>query len=173
MPTPVPTTGVEAFLADHEGTLQALVLRYCRGSLGLDRADVAQQARLRMWRVLEREKELQHAASYLKRVVISVVIDGVRRLKAKRETPLEQAAAETANTTPDRVAANAELGRTIRQALDTLAPDRRRAVALFLQGFTASEAARLCRWTEGRARNLMYRGLGDLRLELRQRGVER
>jgi DNA-directed RNA polymerase specialized sigma24 family protein len=53
-----------------------------------------------------------------------------------------------------------------------LPDDRRRAVGLYLEGFTSQEIAHLLAWSEPRARNLTYRGLKDLRQQLRAEGIE-
>jgi RNA polymerase sigma-70 factor (ECF subfamily) len=52
------------------------------------------------------------------------------------------------------------------EALETLAVDRRVAVRLHLRGQSLAEIARITGWTSGKARNLLYRGLADLRASL-------
>ncbi|MFK7958747.1 MAG: hypothetical protein AB8B96_21840 [Lysobacterales bacterium] len=41
-----------------------------------------------------------------------------------------------------------------------------------LNGFTVDEFARLNGWATPKTRNLVHRGLEDLRVELKKRGVE-
>jgi DNA-directed RNA polymerase specialized sigma24 family protein len=53
-----------------------------------------------------------------------------------------------------------------------LPENRRLAVGLHLRGMTTDEIADLMEWSEPKARNLVYRGLKDLRGELRDMGVE-
>jgi DNA-directed RNA polymerase specialized sigma24 family protein len=53
-----------------------------------------------------------------------------------------------------------------------LATRRRRAVGLHLQGLSASEVGRVMGWSEPKARNLVYRGLKDLRRELKEMGID-
>jgi DNA-directed RNA polymerase specialized sigma24 family protein len=49
-------------------------------------------------------------------------------------------------------------------------PDRRRtAVGLHLEGLTTQEIADLLGWSEPKARNLVYRGLNDVRQSLKGR----
>ena len=73
---------------------------------------------------------------------------------------------------PERAADRRRLLELVLAQLQDLPPDRRRAVALHLQGFTTQEIADLLTWTEPRARNLVYRGLDELRRRLRQQGIE-
>jgi DNA-directed RNA polymerase specialized sigma24 family protein len=51
------------------------------------------------------------------------------------------------------------------------APDRARAVKAHLAGFSVEEIMALCGWPYQRARNLIARGMADLRLALRERGM--
>src|SRR5205085_10354875 len=102
------------------------------------------------------------------------------RLRARREAPPEMPVDEDEAppnplpdpaVSPEQRAALAETGRRIEGALALLAEDRRIAVEMYLQGFEIDEIARTLDWTRGRARNLVYRGLADLRAELRTQGI--
>jgi DNA-directed RNA polymerase specialized sigma24 family protein len=53
-----------------------------------------------------------------------------------------------------------------------LSDNRRRAVGLYLEGMASQEIATLLGWSEPKARNLLYRGLSDLRAQLRAEGIE-
>jgi DNA-directed RNA polymerase specialized sigma24 family protein len=57
------------------------------------------------------------------------------------------------------------------EALGAMAPDRARAVRGHLAGFNVEELMKLYGWTYQRARNLIARGMADLRTELRKRGL--
>ena len=49
---------------------------------------------------------------------------------------------------------------------------RRLAVALYLQGHSVPEAAKLLEWGNKRTENLVYRGLADLRECLAKKGLK-
>jgi len=72
---------------------------------------------------------------------------------------------------PDQLAESNELGALIRRALATLSPDRRRAVKAHLMGFDVQEIMTMQSWPYNKARNLIVRGMADLRRELVRRGV--
>jgi len=76
----------------------------------------------------------------------------------------------TESPNPARRAEGKELGKSIRQCLGKLAPSRRLAVTLHLQGHSVADAARLLGWTCKQTDNLIYRGLADLRGCLRKAG---
>ena len=73
---------------------------------------------------------------------------------------------------PDRVAERRQLVKMVKEAMARL-PDRRRtAVGLHLEGLTTQEIAELLGWSEPKARNLVYRGLKDVRRCLKEAGIE-
>ena len=73
---------------------------------------------------------------------------------------------------PERSAGDSQIGRAVRDCLQTLAQDRRLAVTLHLQGHSVPEAAVLLGWDAKRTENLIYRGLSALRACLAKKGIE-
>jgi RNA polymerase sigma factor (sigma-70 family) len=66
---------------------------------------------------------------------------------------------------------NQELGESIRTALRAVPESRRPVVKLYLAGYSKTEIAELMGCTFDKVRNLLYRGLADLRAQLTQRGI--
>jgi RNA polymerase sigma-70 factor (ECF subfamily) len=66
---------------------------------------------------------------------------------------------------------NQELQRQIGAAVDGLIPARRAVVKMYLAGYDRLEIADLLGWTEPKTRNLLYRGLADLRERLTEMGI--
>jgi RNA polymerase sigma factor (sigma-70 family) len=171
-------------IEEHGRFLHDTIARLCPKDLGLDFGDIEQEARVRLWRAVENEKEILNPASYIYRIAVTTTIDAVRRIKARREEQLRPA--EDGNDgevghmhpetdpgrMPDHIAARREVVRKIRETLAEFPPDRRRAVGLYLQGMTTSEIGDLLGWSEPKARNHVYRGLAELRHELRVQGIE-
>lgn len=159
--------------------LARAVGRVCPGWLAADRDDLVQAALMRVLRKHEAgdgegEGTPRVASSYLHKVAYSVLIDEIRRVRRRRETSLDDEAAEPPRdqpADPERVAASAEIGRGIQSCLGGLAQDRRLAVTLHLQGHTVVEAARILDWPEKRTENLVYRGMADLRACLAAKGM--
>lgn len=168
-------------LDDYAGVVRRAIARVCPNHLYPYRDEIEQEARIRLWQALRSERNIADPASYLYRIAATATIDAVRRIKARRESPLSIVEdmeegpsgvrpAESADS-PERVAAGREIGRRIRDALATLPDNRRRAVGLYLQGFTSEEIGGLLGWSEPKARNLMYRGLKELRQQLTRYGI--
>jgi RNA polymerase sigma-70 factor (ECF subfamily) len=58
------------------------------------------------------------------------------------------------------------------EAVESLMASRRRVVQLFLLNMTLEEIAIILKWSEAKTRNLLYRGLDDLKKILREKGIE-
>jgi RNA polymerase sigma-70 factor (ECF subfamily) len=74
---------------------------------------------------------------------------------------------------PDAQHEAREAGRAIRDCLAAMVPARRRAVTLMLQGHSVPQTAGLLGWALKKTENLVYRGLADLRVCLRAKGIDR
>lgn len=174
-----------AILEEYGKFLRRSIIRLCPKDLGLDFNDIEQEARLRLWRALRSEREIADLASYLYKIAATATIDALRRAKAKREQQFEATHSEESEAgeppaplvahpghSPELRALQQELMRKIAAALARLAENRRRAVGLHLEGMTSQEIADLLGWSEAKARNLVYRGLKELRDQLRAEGIE-
>lgn len=173
-------TRLSELLDEHRAWLRRTVERLCPRQLGISPDEVEQDVRLRLWRALERGTTIESPTSYLYRAASSATIDAIRRLKARREDSLdaddpstpEPPSLEDPGADPHRRLEGVERASTIRDALAKLIPNRRRAVALHLQGFDNREICRLLDWTEAKTRNLVSRGMRDLREVLATRSSE-
>jgi len=173
----------ERLMDRYAALLRSVVAQHCPRDLGIEAIDVEQEARVRLWRALAREKELTDPASYIYRVAVTTAIDAVRRVVARREDQLRTEAFEDEETTvvnlpadpaqaPDAITARRELMDRVAAAVRSLPENRRRAVELHLQGLSLTEIGELLGWTEAKARNLVYRGLDNLRGTLRREGLD-
>jgi RNA polymerase sigma-70 factor (ECF subfamily) len=152
----------------------------CPSWLAANRDDLVQAALMRVLPLLNSphrgaEEPPRLTRSYLYRAAHSALVDEIRRVRRRRETDLDDAAAERVvghAADPERQAASLEIGRAIKSCLLAMKQERRLAVTLHLQGHTVAEAARLLGWTIKRTENLVYRGLGDLRNCLTSKGME-
>ena len=169
-------------MAEFGTLLRRAVASACPRDRGIQVAEVEQDARIRLWRALQSEREITDLASYIYKIAVTATIDAVRRAKARREEPLPEGPSEgerdgeitlaSGATSPEDEAAGASMARAVETALARVAENRRRAVGLYLQGLTTREIGNVLGWTEAKARNLAYRGLDDLRGELKRMGIE-
>src|SRR5918992_5653774 len=69
--------------------LRRAIVRLCPHDKGLQFDDIEQEARMRLWRALQAEREVTNYASYLYRIAATATIDAIRRVQARHEEQLE------------------------------------------------------------------------------------
>jgi len=177
LPTPLEVE-LERLLSGFQSRLKAIIAQRCPPRLGLDPDEIEQEVRIRLWKVLASERVIDHPASYLQRVALSVIVDLLRRRSARPDLDQAEAfedmdGASLADTTmvdPLQLTQSAAAGAAVMQAMALLPERRRRPVQLHLQGFTTLQVGQLLGISEAAARNLVYRGLEELRQQLAQQG---
>ncbi len=175
-----PSDEQQALVRELQRRLAPAIRRICPPELAAHADDLVQLAVLRVLRAAPDHREREGAepvpTSYLWRVAYTTVIDELRRVRgehAKRDhAAAAGAAAPSPPPSPESIAQGARIGAAIRECLEALEQDRRRAVVLHLQGHSVPETASLLGWVRKRAENLVYRGLGDLRRCLASKGFE-
>lgn len=132
--------------------------------------DVEQRVRMSLWRRLEREEKIEHPASYIYRIAVRETVRALRKENAHQALSLDEAAGSVLDARDPQQAYEANEQRVaIRASLAALRPDRRRAVWHHLAGHSVSEIMEIHGWSYQKARNLIARGLADLRHSLRMR----
>jgi RNA polymerase sigma factor (sigma-70 family) len=169
---------LELVLKEHGKLLRKAIASACPRDLGIQFDDIEQEARIRLWRALRDERPVKNLASYIYRIAVTATIDAIRRVKNRREDHLdaesgEEGQAPVLTTQSGELAAEHSLMlRRVNTVLATFDVDRRRTIQLYLEGLTTQEIADLLEWTEAKARNILYRGLAELRQQLRAEGIE-
>ena len=176
---------LEEILERYGSLLRGAIARSCPRNLGLQFDDIEQEARVRLWRALRTETEIEKPASYLYRVAVTATLDAVRRAVARREEQLwstvadpisagleDRAGAARVEPSPESQAHHRLLLAKVQAVLRRMPARKRSAVGLHIRGFTPEEIARLLGWSEARARSLVYRGLKELRAKLAAEGIE-
>jgi RNA polymerase sigma factor (sigma-70 family) len=157
----------------------AFVRRSARrhGLQGDEVDEVVQELRVRMWKSLGTAELIRRAkASYIYRAAISASIDIIRRRRTRRAEShsLDDDIAESVADPRHRADApleEHEVARAVHRAIALLAESRRAVVRMHLAGYDREEIAELLGWSEAKTRNLLYRGLADLRQVLDSWGV--
>jgi RNA polymerase sigma-70 factor (ECF subfamily) len=129
-----------------------------------DLEEVEQEIRLRLWQTLSRERNWDKPASFIRSVVVSVAIDAARKRQvrgADREH-VGMEAWDAQHHGPVGHEERAQLNALMKSLL-AQDPETAQALGLYLQGFTTIEIGEALRWTEAKARNVVYRSLEALR----------
>ncbi len=165
------SAALERILRTHEAAVRRSAR--ARGLSEVDVDEVLQDVRVRLWRSSSDAENLDVLkSSYIQRVAMSAAIDLLRRRRARREDSIEEAHAQLVTPavlrvpSPDRADDDA-LAQRLSLALAQLPRNRRLCVQLQLEGYSRDEIASLMGWTEPKVRNLLYRGLDELRALLR------
>lgn len=142
-----------------------------RAGLGeADMDELIQGVRLRLWRTQgEGERTDTVSATYVHQAARSAAIDIVRARRtviAAASQSIEDTVLHDAATAPDVLLEEQETAARIMAAVNELAADRRAAVKLHLAGYRREEIASMLGWSEIRTRNLVHRGIADLRTRL-------
>ena len=166
---------IEDALAAYAGTVRAMAHRHRLSPSDLD--EIFQEMRIRLWNARTRGERIgAMKPSYVYQMARSAAIDVIRRTRHSTEKTLGdtgergEAWGHPAERT-DGMAVNTELESQVRAALAALPESRRVVVQMHLAGYGQQEITEMLGWTSGKVRNLLSRGLGDLRDWLAVRGV--
>ncbi len=175
-PDDTPDARLEALVRDY-----ARLVRHAIRSAGGHRAapladDIEQRVFLSLWQQVRREQTIGHPVSYIYQAAVRETLRALRKTEQRPELGLAEAGHQVSRhasdvPNPEQGSLAAERREALRQALAALAPDRARAVRAHLRGFTVQEIMDLFGWDYQKARNLVARGMADIRRELRQRGI--
>jgi RNA polymerase sigma-70 factor (ECF subfamily) len=152
-----------------------------RHRLSTDEVDeVLQEMRVRLWRAHGTGEQIAAvSASYVYRTALTAALGVIRRRRSRWNSTepemidsiVEADALGTKAEDPSSRVELSDLAARVARAIDDLPPARQAAVRLHLSGYGRREIAELMRWSEGRTRNLLSRGLSDLREVLSGLGV--
>lgn len=157
--------------------IRGAINRCCPSWLAGQCEDLIQVAMMSVLR-LERNSEgiREFSTSYLYKVAYTTVIDEIRRLRRRREVPIDNPShgrqQAVAATGPEQVTYAHEVGRAIEDCLSAMRRERRLAVTLHLLGHSVADSAGILGWDRKRTENLVYRGMSDLRECLASRGLQ-
>ncbi len=119
----------------------------------------------------DRFEALDFGSSYLWKVAQHAVIDELRRRRVRPEPASPGPEAVVGTSDPEVALKGQRITAGIDDCMQGIAPDRRAAVGLYLQGMSVPEVARALQWNRKRAENQVYRGLADLRRCLLSKGL--
>lgn len=169
-----PDARFEALVRDYGRLIRHAIRRAARTDAPRLGDDIEQLVLVSLWQQIAREQTIEHPASYVYRAAVRETVRAIRRDRAQAAMAVpvgEQVEHLMTGATQDDDVQRREQRAALRASLETLAPDRARAVRAHLAGFSVQEVMALCGWPYQRARNLIARGMADLRVALRERGV--
>jgi RNA polymerase sigma factor (sigma-70 family) len=157
-------------LASAYGRLVRAAVRRVSPRAGALAEEIEQRILTQLWKRLGRDAAIEFPSAYLYRAAVRETVRALRQEAAQAGEPLESEPAAVGGDDPhDRLAAR-ELGESLEQEIARLAPERARAVRLHIGGWDVQEIMTLQGWSYQKARNLVARGMAQVRGRLRKRG---
>jgi RNA polymerase sigma factor (sigma-70 family) len=161
--------------------IRSAIRKTCPSIGKADMDDIEQEVKIAVWRQIEKnEKGIHNLGSYIWRVAYTTTSKVMKRLTEQRKEligawddcrKVDKAFQSPANRSPDEQFQSRELLQIVRESVDGLIDSRRQVVKLYLSGMSAEEITEYFGWTDGKARNLLSRGLADLREMLREKRI--
>jgi len=146
--------------------LSSHIKKYDLHKYGLDPEDIMQDVRIKIWKLVHDERIIFSHGSYMKKIISSSVIDHLR--KFRREDGLfrhekQKHIAELRQSYSQDAVSTSIFENTLGKAVERLINSRRQVVKLYLLSFNIQEISSYLNWSLDKTRNLLYRGLADLR----------
>jgi RNA polymerase sigma-70 factor (ECF subfamily) len=179
------SSALEAVVASFAAMVRRVAWRHRLSEADVD--EVMQEVRIRLWHASERgggpasEQVAQVSASYVYKTAVSAALDILRRRRAHhaeqtvpldaREDGGDAPAVRAAAPGPEADIEASELAAQVARAIEAIPASRRPVVRMHLAGYPREEIAALMGWSEAKTRNLLYRGLADLRERLTELGI--
>jgi RNA polymerase sigma factor (sigma-70 family) len=170
--------------ADVHARFEDLVRRYGRliscvvgkvggRAAGGIREDVEQRVLMSLWKQVEREQTIDHPSSYIYRAAVRETVRVLREVDLPSTEDVEDHpdSGTSGASDPHQALEAREQAAQIEAGLNGLQPERARAVRAHLAGFEVAEIMTMYGWPYQKARNLISRGMADLRAALRAQGL--
>ena len=164
----------ELFFNKFSNFIHYHVLKYNLSRYGLDPEDIVQEIRVKLWKLIVSEKKIINYPSYIKKIVSSSVIDQVRRIRREQsilDCEKKKYLAENELQYKYNISKIINLEQIVEKAVDSLQESRRQVVKLYLLNFNINEISSYLNWTKAKTRNLLYRGLADLKKILKKSDI--
>ena len=159
-------------MEEYSCSIRSSLAKFGLDRRGIDPEDVLQEIRLKLWKRFVSEKKIRRRASYISVVVNSALADCLRRARRMDSVIRDEKQRVLLETDPavDDPPPDEKARQMLAEAVEMLLESRRAVVKLFLLDLTVDEIALSLGWSGDKTRNLLYRGLADIRLKLKERG---
>lgn len=164
----------EVLLEKFSWSIRASILKFGLEKRGIDPEDVIQEVKIKIWKRFGHEKNISLYPLYIQRIINSTLVDHIRIVRRQEKLILheKQKLLFEERGNPEDPSQRNIIWKLVGEAADSLMESRRKVVKLFLMDLTIDEISSSLNWSKDKTRNLLYRGLSDLKEKLRERGVE-
>jgi RNA polymerase sigma factor (sigma-70 family) len=167
---------LEQIINRFSGFIRATIRRYHPEKFGIDLDDVLQDVKIKLWKILHDEKKIENYSSYIRKIVETSVIDQFRKFKREEGIYLHEIGKhirEGSGASPyDSPYLEMDLKDLVGKAVNGLIESRRKVVQLYLLNMSIEEISLHFHWSRDKTRNLLYRGLCDLKKILKENNID-
>lgn len=164
----------EDLLKDFSRFIRDGIMKYNLQKNGIDPEDIIQEVRIKLWKISFNGKIIHNYPSYINKIIRTSVIDYLRKLKRDENIysiEKQKKISEQKCNYKSEKATRKELSYIVGNATNSLIANRKKVVKLFLLNMTIDEIATIFRWSKDKTRNLLYRGLADLKKKIKNKGI--
>lgn len=160
---------LESVLGRFRTMVRSIAARHALHDADLE--ELIQDLRIRLWRGRSSSEEITALpTSYVYQAATTAALDMLRRRRREAVRTVE-ASLDVLEGVAQRGGADdgvhvSDLAHRVEAALGRLVPSRRMVVRMSLAGYDRHEIVERLGWSEGRVRNLLSRGMDDLRSNL-------
>lgn len=165
---------MEDLVRQYGRLIAAMVRRVGRHAPPHLREDIQQRVLIALWKQLRRDQPIEHPTTYIYRTAVRETLRVMRQEAACAQEPIETdgpAGLRAEHGDPYAALDRKEKLEHIRSAIEAIAPERRLAVWAHLSGFGVTEIMARYGWPYQKARNLVARGMADVRRILQENGL--
>ncbi|TDR23192.1 RNA polymerase sigma factor [Marinicella litoralis] len=149
---------------------------------GITADDVFQEVSIRLFKVLESDRQIENLSSYIYRTTANVIVDLARKQNRHlNDIPLPDQQNEeqhyradliSQESEPDQQLIDNETQMKVLQAIESLPESRRIAIKMRLQGYSVKEMVELTGWPYYKAENLSKRSMAALKEKLKLMNID-
>ena len=164
---------IERILKEVTPCLRAELSKFGYSAHIPDSDDLFQETIIRLWKALkDRDGKLEYINSYAKKVVFSVFINEINRMRREKQLIgwAEGQRRREHETAGRRTDSCGSIEGAVMASLLPLSETKRHVIRLHIEGFTLSEIAILNQWSLSKVRANYYRGIEELRRRLVRKG---
>ncbi len=145
-----------------------------------DMDDIEQEINIIIWKeFIKSEKKIYSPYSYIRRIAYTTTSRMMKNVTKRKLFVVAQIEDEQGKLdlkgniqSYGKQFSEEELMKIINEAIDSLVEARAKVLKMHLMGMHSNEIAEFLDWSDGKVRNLLYRGLKDLKEKLKETGIE-
>jgi RNA polymerase sigma factor (sigma-70 family) len=171
---------IERAINDYAYLIRSAIRKTSPQISASDMDDIEQEVKIKIWKqILNSEKKILNLGSYIWKVTYTTTCRVMKKLTTERNLAIghyngahnfEEKIVRSKDSLPDSQLEKKELMIIVKECVDALMESRRAVLKLHLMGMDHREISQFFGWSEGKVRNLISRGLEDLRNSLKERG---